>query len=223
MTAALVPVEAIKAESAPWTDKANRLVVTGDRAYQVGAEMLQGIKALRIEIAAACDPVIKAAHAAHKAATKQKNDLEAELVEADRVIREKLAAYHEAQERIAAQARIAAEAEHRAAQEAADREAAQLAAAGESELAELARAEAAIPVPAPKAHTVAAAGVSTRETWDAEVTDMPAFLRGVIDGKIPRGAVLVNATLLRQMARSLKDELDWPGVTVKRGASVVVR
>lgn len=223
MTAALVPVEEIHKLTSPWPSKAKELEVTTEREYTRAAEMLQDIKALRTQIAAKCDPVIKAAHAAHRAATAQKQDLEFELVEADRMIRAKLSGYIVEQQRIAAAQAAVAAAEARAAQEAAEREAKALESVGESALAEMARAEAAIPAPAPVAHTVAAAGVSAREKWEAEVTDLPAFLRGILAGEIPTGAVLVNATLLRQMAVAMKDELRWPGVTVKRSASVVVR
>lgn len=225
MTSAVVPVDPakIRATTAPWAEKAKGLAVTDDRDYQRAAEWLQDIKALRTQIAAACDPVIKAAHAAHRAATAQKQDLEFELVEADKLIRGKLSGYLVEQQRIAAAAKAAIEAETRAAVEAAEREAKALESVGETALAEMTRAEAAMPAPAPIARTVAAAGVSAREKWEAEVTDLPAFLRGILAGEIPHGAVLVNATLLRQMAVAMKDELQWPGVTVKRGASVVVR
>ena len=225
MSAALVPVEQIQARTAPWTERAHALAVAGDRDYQRAAEWLQDIRALRSEIAAACDPVIRAAHAAHKAATAQKAELERELVEADRVIRAKLAGYHQEQQRIAAQAKAVAEAQAREVLAAAEREAATLAAAGESELAEMARAEAALaPAPvAPTAHTVAAAGVSTRDVWEAAVTDWHEFLAGVLEGSTPWEAVQANEKLLGQMARALKDGMKWRGVTVSKRSAVVVR
>lgn len=224
MSSALLPVEAqLRARTANWAERAQMATVASDRDYQLAAEYLQDIKALRAEIAAACDPVIRAAHLAHRAATAQKADLEFELVEADKLIRQKLSGYIAEQHRIAAAQKAAAAAEARAAQEAAEREAKALEQVGETALAELARAEAAVAVAAPTAHTVAAAGVSSRETWSAEVTDLPAFLRGVLAGEIPQGAVLINEALLRKMAGALKEELKWPGVTVRRSASVVVR
>jgi hypothetical protein len=224
VSAALLPVEVqLRARTANWAERAKMTAVTSDRDYQLAAEYLQDIKALRAEIAAACDPVIRAAHLAHKAATAQKAELERELVEADRLIRQKLSGYIAEQHRIAAAQKAAAAAEARAAQEAAEREAKALEQVGETALAELERAEAAVPVAAPTAHTVAAAGVSSREKWDAEVTDLPAFLRAIVAGEIPQGAVLVNEALLRKMAGALKEELKWPGVTVRRGASLVVR
>lgn len=224
MSTELVPVEHFRQQIEPWPLRAHQLQVTDDSMFSLGGELLRDIKALLQEIDAKCDPVIKAAHNAHKAAVAQKKELSAELQEADRVVRAKMAAFVAERERQQKLLQAAAEAEARKAQESALREAQQLEAAGEAELAEMALAEAAsAPAPVAMAPSIAVPGVSHRAKYTAKVVDMRAFLMAVLAGKIPMSAVLPNETLINQQARSLKHDLNWPGVKVTDEATVVVR
>ncbi len=224
MSSAPIPIDAIRARTQPWSVRARGLRVTDERTFALGGEHLRDIKALLAEIDAKCDPVIRAAHAAHRAALAQKKELAAELVEADRTIRAKLGAYLAEKERLHRQMVAAAEAEARAALQAAARAAAELEAAGESELAAIARAQLPSLPPAPgPAPSLAVQGIGARHCWHARVVDLRAFLQGVLDGKIPLAAVQVNERLLGQQARALREELDWPGVEVRGGVGVVVR
>lgn len=59
-----------------------------------------------------------------------------------------------------------------------------------------------------------AAGVSHRKTWKARVTDKRALLQAVLDGKAPESLILVDEKKLGQLARSLGQELAYPGVEV---------
>lgn len=219
-----VPVEQIRARTEPWALQAHQLQVSDDSMFALGAEYLRDIKSLLDEIASKCDPVVKAAHQAHKAAVAQKKELSAELVQADALIRSKLATYVAEKERKQQALAAAEEAAARAAQEKAAREAAELEAAGERDLAELALAEAVAPLPPPMvAPAIAAPGVSSRKNWKARVTNMRAFVQAALDGKIPMTALQVNETMLNQQARSLEDQLKWPGVEVYNDTRMVVR
>jgi hypothetical protein len=219
-----VPVEAIREQAEPWSLKAHELRVSDVSMVALAGEYLRDIKALRKEIAATCDPVIKQAHAAHKAATTMKRDLEAELVEADRIIAGKVAAWHDAKRREAQRLVAAAERQARATQESAEREAAALREAGELELAEQAAVEARrAPAPVVAQQAVSVEGVSTRTTHRARVVDLPTLLRAVLSGSVPLAAVQVNEKLLQQQARSLGEQLNWPGVEVQAETIVVRR
>lgn len=55
-------------------------------------------------------------------------------------------------------------------------------------------------------------GVSERENWSGEVTDKKALIKAVAAGKAPLNLLEVNTKVLNQLARSLKSELNYPGV-----------
>lgn len=118
---------------------------------------------------------------------------------------------------------VKAREEARKAQERADkaaqREAAKIAKAlerqGEPEAAEAVRNQ---PVVAPIVHQAAAVpevkGVSSSKKRKAEVIDLLGMVKGIAEGKVPLKAVTANQTFLDQQARSLEDQLDYPGVKV---------
>jgi hypothetical protein len=55
-------------------------------------------------------------------------------------------------------------------------------------------------------------GISRRQNWHAEVTDMRALVRAVADGDVPLAALEANRTFLNGQARALRAELRYPGV-----------
>ncbi len=56
------------------------------------------------------------------------------------------------------------------------------------------------------------AGVTMRETWSAEVTDLMALVKGVASGQVPLACVQANTVGLNAQARALKDTMHYPGV-----------
>ena len=57
------------------------------------------------------------------------------------------------------------------------------------------------------------AGISFRETWSAEVTDLRALVKAVAEGKAPLAYLQANSIAINQAARSLKTELNTiPGL-----------
>ena len=67
-------------------DKARAIEITDDTTYKGAAEFLLTIKDLRKQIDEAFNPIIDAAHNAHKEALAQKKRADAPLVEAEYII-----------------------------------------------------------------------------------------------------------------------------------------
>ncbi len=228
MTAALALTLAhdLEERALTWPERANALTISDARTCEAAAELLRDIKTLRDEIAASTDPVIEAAHRAHKAALAQRKQLEAPLLAAEITIKGRLSAYVTEQERLRRIAEAEAAAAARKLEE--DRrlaEAEALAAAGEAEEAERVLDE---PMPAPPPPAVARAvprteGVATRETWSAEVTDLAALVRAIAEGKAPLPLVLPNLPALNSQAKSLRGAMAIPGVRAVCRRDVAVR
>lgn len=204
-------------------EQATALTIQTAEQYVAAAELLKAVKATQAEIAATFDPAITAAHAAHKATLAAKAKHFAPTEQAERLIKDKLRDYDEAQERIrqeearrlAEEARRAEETRRVAEAAALEREAV---ATGDASL--LAEAEAIISEPVvapvvivPKA-TPTVAGISYRETWKAEVTDLAQLVRAAATNPTLIALLQPNTTAINGMARALKGTMRVPGVRV---------
>jgi membrane protein involved in colicin uptake len=69
----------------------------------------------------------------------------------------------------------------------------------------------------------AAAGVSGRENWRAEVTDLRALVQAVAAGQAPLSLLQANDKVIGQQARSLKAEFNVPGVRVWAERGIAAR
>lgn len=87
-----------KALSVP--EKARSIEIKDNESYIRAGELLKAIKDIRKEIDETFDPIVKKAHEAHKEAVSQKKKAEAPLVEAEGIIKPKIASYQDEQERI---------------------------------------------------------------------------------------------------------------------------
>lgn len=105
-----------------WKGQADGLVVWDQQTYNGAAELLKGIKALRDEAETHHRPVIEAAHKAHKAACDALNRIDRPLSEAERLIKDKTAAFLQAEEQKRRQLQMEAEAEARRRQAEIDRQ-----------------------------------------------------------------------------------------------------
>jgi hypothetical protein len=92
--------------------------------------------------------------------------------------------------------------------------AASVEAAGAEKAAGLQDKAALIPTPTIAVETPKVAGISTRTTYRAEVTDVDALIAAVAAGKVPKQALIPNEKFLNEQARSYKSALNWPGVKV---------
>jgi hypothetical protein len=242
MTAALiVPTEAtaaLETQRDSIVTNAEALVVQNQGSLEAAGAMLTDfIKPMLKEIAEACDPVCSAANAAHKAATKQRKDLQAPLLEAETIVKGKMGTYVQAEnrKRIAEEQRIAreeaaAEANRVQEEQEAIQRAAAAEAAGRPEEAEaiieqaVERTEQPLPPPRvapPPPRKVA--GVNIREEWECEVTDMREFLRAVLAGQAPEAAVSIDIGKLNKMVRAMDGQMQWAGVKISKTSRVASR
>jgi colicin import membrane protein len=206
--------QAIESEARGIVEQARGLVIDSGEAYTLAGTLLTGIKGLRAKIAESCDPVVKAAHAAHKAAVAQKTTLEAPLVEAEGIIKPRIGSYLQAEER----KRREEEARLQAAAQKAAEDSALAEAEAMEKLGDKAGAAAMIEAPVIAPVVVLAksvpkvSGVSMREAWAAEITDLGAFLAHVVTTKQYGLLGELDMTAINGMARAQKALLRLPGV-----------
>ena len=141
------------------------------------------------------------------------------LAKAEAIIKRKMLDYQ------AAERRLAEEAARREAERLRKLEEAKAVRAekrGDTERAEDLRSEAQdIFVPTRPATSVA--GVSTREIWSAELTDIKALCAAVVSGAAPAELVQFNQTAGNRLATALKGSVSYPGVRFVATESMAVR
>lgn len=79
------------------------------------------------------------------------------------------------------------------------------------------------PVPTVIAASAPPAGIGSRVTWHAEVTDMLALVRAVAAGQAPISYLEANTVALNAAARSMKDTMPVAGVRFYSKSDVTVR
>ncbi len=213
-----------------WPDRARALVVNDDASYSAAAETLKGIKALRQEVDAAFDPIVKAAFTAHRTAVEQKRKAETPLTEAETIIKRTLTVYQQEQQRLADERRRE---EEKKAREEAETLALEQAAAlelegqqyGDQAMVEEAHAMIERPVtvapcaPAPRP-TPAVSGISHRTTYSAEVTSFAALVQHIAKNPQLLPLLKVDQAALNGQARSLRESLSLPGVRLVKANTV---
>ena len=197
-------------------DRANALVIVDDASCQLAADMLTGIRAIRAEIDATFDPVISAAHKAHKEAVAAKKKHDEPLVRAEGIIKGRIGTYGEQQEamRRAEEARLSAiakaEAEKRALEEAAALEA-----QGDREqAAEVVREAMAAPPPVVTVEAPKIQGVSTRKAWTYRIVDANA---------IPREYLMPDEKRIRKVVQAMGESCKIAGIQTYQETVVSAR
>lgn len=188
-------------------EQAKAITITTSDDYVRAGELLLVIKDIRKEIDATFDPIIKKAHETHKEAVAQKKKVDAPLVEAEGIIKPRIAAYMAEQERI----RREEEARLReiARKEEEERRLLEAIAAEESGQKEEATAileEPAYvaPVIVPKT-TPKVQGISMQKRWTFRIVN-PSL--------IPREYLTIDEQKIGAVVRALKDQASIPGVEV---------
>lgn len=183
-----------KALSVP--DRARSIEINDNESYVRAGELLKAIKDIRREIDETFDSVIKKAHEAHKEAVAKKKKAEAPLLEAEGIIKPRIASYIAEQERIrqAEERRLQEEARKRE-EEARLAEAVHLESVGETEAAESVLDEPVAPtvVILPKI-TPKIEGISSRKAWKYRVKD---------DGKVNRSFMILDEKKIGALVRQL--------------------
>lgn len=232
---------------------ANGIVIDSQELYEIAGEDLRRVKALQKQVEEKRTAITGPLNAATKAVNDLFRSPKEYLDQAEAVLKRAITGWTVKQEQLAAEARAKAEAEARAERErlaeeqrkqeaaaaAAMQAAQEAAAAGDAEAAARAQAEAqalemqaqasaataAVVTIAPTvAAPVAAAGISKRVTYSAEVTDLLALVKAVAEGKAPIEVVQADAKFLGAQARAFKKQGElYPGVQSVATASVAAR
>ena len=79
------------------------------------------------------------------------------------------------------------------------------------------------PPPAVSQEPPKIAGISTRTTYSAEVTDLMALVKAVAAGAVPLVVLQADMKVLNAQAKALKEHLVYPGVKVVSSSSIAAR
>lgn len=200
-------VKKIETQALTIPEKAEAIKITNTGSYENAGSVWKEIKAFRAKVAETFDPLIKAAHATHKAAVAKKKEVDDPLDQAQRKIKRLMGEYDEEQERIRAEKERKLQEQARKEEEErrlAEAEAAE--AAGETEVAEaileeeVEQAAVIVPKTTPKV-----SGMSFRVNWNFQITD---------ETQIPREYLKPDEVKIGQVVRALKDKLSIPGIRI---------
>lgn len=180
-------------------------VITDAESYAYAGDLLISIATLRKGVEAAFDPLIRHAHETHAAIIAEKKRHVGPLDESERELKGRISVYLLAEEKKRREEELRMrELARKEAEERAIAEAVQLEAEGDAAGAAAVLAD---PTPAPlvvvQSSVPKVAGLSSRETWDFEVTDASL---------IPREYLAVDMVRIRGVVKALKGSTSIPGV-----------
>lgn len=206
-------VKALVKQASAMLANAESFQIRSAEDYRLAAETLKSVKGRQSELKSLRETITKPMLVALEAARALFRQPEATLASAEQLLKGAMSAFDERQEseRREAQRRLdeAAERERRKLEQQAERAAAK----GDADkAAELQERAAMVVAPIAQQDRPAVAGVSRRETWRAEVTDLRALVRAIADGHVPLTAVEANQKFLNNQARALRSEMRYPGV-----------
>jgi hypothetical protein len=197
-------------------DEARSLEVSDQQTYDLAAERLLGVVALRAEITDHHAEMKRRSYQAWQAVIAAEKKLLDPVAEAEKIYKHRLGTYQTEQQRIAAAARAQAEAEalaRAAEQREAEIQQAEAAGADREEVAALCAEPLPMVVPeAPPSIFQKAAGISTANTWKGECYSLPQLVRAIAEGKANIGLIEANTTAINQLARATRGTLAVPGI-----------
>ncbi len=223
------PTVEVTERAITWADRARAVRIINQETYDRACDELRGIKALRDEVEQTFGPIVKAAYAAHHEAVAQRKKADAPLDEAERILKRAIGDYSAELERRRLEAQRALEVEAKRLQdEQLEREIEEAESQGATAPEIEAMIERGPSVPAATPPIVQptirpSSGVSTRELWKADVTDLIALVKYVAANPQFVGLLQANQTAIGAMARSLKSTMRIPGVRVWNEGAVAVR
>lgn len=198
-------------------DRARNLSISikDDESYKVAGEFLKTIKGWQKRVDEYFKPLIDRTYAAWKSAVTMRIDQYKPLETAESMLKESRSIYFETEKRKAMeQAEIARRVAHKQAEEEQIKQAETFARSGNQAGAEAILAQPTVIAPTENSPILAEAGVSHRELWSVTVTDLKALVAAVAAGTVPLCTLMANEKELNRLAKSLKKEMDYPGVTV---------
>lgn len=207
----------ITSQAADMLTLAQGFTIATNEEYTSAAEQLKAVKAKFKQLEEARKSITSPMDEAKKRVMDFfRNPLQA-LTDAEGIIKRSMIAFDNEQERLrkAEEARLQeiARKEQERLDKAAEKKAATAEAKGDTAKAEGIRQS----VPVIQAPVLAdnkpkVAGISMKTTWSGKVVDKMALIQAVAEGKAPATLLDVNTVALNQMARTLKGEMNYPGV-----------
>lgn len=200
-------IEQVEQKALDTIAQAQKLVIQDNEQYVKATDFLKAIKGIEREIEEAFDPIIEKAHLAHKEALAQKDKYYKPLLNAERLIKTKIADYNMEQERIRREQEDKLRREAEAKEKKLREQAALAKKNGDKEKAEKLLDKADNIVAPTLASTVEKVdGVTFRENWYAEVVDLKL---------VPREFLVPDMKKLNDFARAYKDTRNIPGVRIR--------
>ena len=204
-------VEVVAKESTGLVSKIQSLEITNQSQFQDSADFLKLIKAQQKKVEESFNPIIEKAYQSHKEAITQRDKYLVPLKQAETKLKGLMLGYTAEQERKAReeQARLQklADQEAEKLRKAFDAKIERAKASGKEEKVEMLEQEKEniIPITAPVVapQIEKPAGISYRDQWSAEVTDIML---------VPREYLIVNLQALNKIAAATKGTLTVPGL-----------
>jgi hypothetical protein len=207
----------LEAKALTLPEQAKAIVIVDQPSYELAAEKLLAVAAMRREIVDYHAPLKAKAHEAHKAICTAESGMLAPVTEAEATLKRAIGAYQMEQRRIQ-------EERDRAAWEESERlrlEALEASIeAAEAEGASVEEVQAIInqPMVAPVARVARTlqpvAGVSAAKTYRAEVVSIRELAKAVATGQAPESYINANLPALNGVARATRGSVRIPGVRI---------
>ena len=208
-------VEQVEQQGLVLVQQAEEITVLDTASFQEAGGFLRQIATYLKRVGEVFDPIVDAAHRAHKIAVEQRKKMLEPAQVAERIVKGQMAVYEQTErERVAREQRERDAERRRLEDEARLAVAASLEAQGKPEAAQAAlTAPVTMPVFTPPVQAVPKAeGVSFRDQWKARVVDPVALIKAVANGEAPANLVIADQQALNKLAVALKGEMRVPGV-----------
>lgn len=219
----------VKSDAIILSEKAVQFQITTSEEYEHGAQIVKELKAMQSEVSKTFDPIVEKAYQAHREATAQRAKYLDPLKDGEKRVKAAMADWtRKEQARIMAERKAAEDAAalERAALEAAKQQSYQDAVkAGDLQAArEIASIDPVAEIKVVEPVQVKVAGVSTRKTYRAEVTDLAALVKAAVDVPQYLSFLSANEQALNALARAAKTtSCAIPGVRFIEDVVVGVR
>ena len=201
-----VEVEQVEQQGLELVKQAQEIAVRDASTFQQAGFFLRNIAGYLKRVGEVFDPIVEAAHKAHKVAVEQRKKMTEPAQVADRLVRAEMGKYESAErERVVLEQRAAEAERRRLEDEERLRIAATLEKEGKPEAAEQAlTAPVTVRVYTPPVQPVIRAeGVSFREDWDFEIED---------ETLIPREYLMPDEKKIRAFVKATKGATKIPGI-----------
>ncbi len=193
-------------------EQAKAIIIKNQGQYDNANSFIVNIKNLQKQVKDTFGPIIKKAFEAHKEAKGQETKHLDPLLKIEELIKGKMMGYLREQEAIRAEAerKLQAEAEKKRQEALAKAELAR--AEGKEAKAEKYEDKASQIISPTLAPTVDNGSASMKKLYHAEVFDLMALVKAIAAGQAPIVLIEANLTVLNAQARSLKENMNYPGV-----------